>query len=326
MLAMSHLRVGNGDPAIAAAEEALALARQAGDKSKEATSLSYLTIINMYLGRYADAMKYGPSALTLAREIGDRRREAYTMDFLARVQLSVGEWGEAFQLFEESLPLMRRYAPGHVPWGLLLLGMAYDEIGDPDRARTYLDECSQMDIPSATFWQPIVISRAVIAKLTQDRTLSARVIEEMETLPWGEFLPGDAEPLLPVGEAFIALEAFDALARLVSTHRRSVARLNAEPYLGALSLLEARLAERRGEQGTALGHLDEALNWSIKSRNVLIERHARELELRLRPTSESHAALRTLVGRLADSLPEELRRVFLASPRVVGVLGGEGGI
>ncbi|HEU4797296.1 MAG TPA: tetratricopeptide repeat protein [bacterium] len=326
MLAMSHLRVGNGEAAIAAAEEALAAARQAGDKSKEATSLSYLSVINMYLGRYPDAVKYGRPALTLAREIEDRRREAYTMDFLARVQLSVGAWGEAVQLLEDSLPLMRLYARGHVPWGLLMLGMAYGEIGDLERARPYLEECAGIETASASFWQPIVIARAIVAKVTQDRTLLARVIHEMETLPWGEFLPGDAEPLLPVGDAFAALGAYDALARLVHTHRLSVMRLNAPPYLGALSVLEARLADHHGDRNAALRHLDEGVRWSLKSGNVLMERHARELELRLRPSAAGRAALRNLLERLAASLPEELQKVFLASPRVAGVLGGEGGI
>ncbi|MGH2399935.1 MAG: hypothetical protein ACRDF6_08820, partial [bacterium] len=177
MLAMSHLRVGNGEAAIAAADEALTTAQEAGDKSKEATSLSYLTVINMYLGRYADAIRYGRPALALAREIEDRRREAYTMDFVARVQLSVGVWGEAVQLMEDSLPLMRLYAPGHVPWGLLMLGIAYDEIGDPERAKPYLEECMAIETASASFWQPIVVARAMVAKLGQDRTLLARVIE-----------------------------------------------------------------------------------------------------------------------------------------------------
>jgi hypothetical protein len=36
---MTHLALGNGDEAIAAAQEALITARQAGDRSREATSL-----------------------------------------------------------------------------------------------------------------------------------------------------------------------------------------------------------------------------------------------------------------------------------------------
>lgn len=326
MLAMSHLRVGDGHAGIAAAEEALAAARQAGDKSKEATSLSYLTVINMYGGGHTEAIRYGRAALALAREIEDRRREAFTLDFLGRAQLSIGAWGEGVQLLEDDLPLVRQFAQGHVPWALFELGAAYAEIGDLERARRLLEECTAINTASATFWQPIVMARGVAARLTDDRALLARVIHEMDTLPWDEFIPGGAEALLPVGEALVALGAYDALEGWVAARRPGVQRFKAPQFLAALGILEAHLADHGGDRRAALRHLEEAAGWSLRGPNVVMERHARELELRLRHSAEGRAALGDLLTRLAASLPEELRKVFLASPRVAGVLGGEGGI
>ncbi|MGH2437871.1 MAG: tetratricopeptide repeat protein [bacterium] len=322
MLAMSHLRVGSGDKAIAAAEEARRAAEQAGDKSKEATSLSYLTVINLYLGRYDEAIRHGRPALAMAQQIEDHRRTAYTMDFLARVQFSLGEWGEGIQLLEESLPLVRAFARGYVPWALLWPGMAFEEIGDLERAAAHFRECAAIDTASATFWQPIVISRAAYAKLTNDRDLLARVIHEMDTLPWDEFTPGALEPLLPVGEAFVAFGAYDALERLVNAQRANAERLGAPSSLAALEILQAHLAAHQGDRDGALAHVEEALTWSNRCGNVLMERHARELGLKLRDSAAERERLRNLLLRLAASLPGELRTTFLASPRVMGVLAG----
>jgi len=320
MLAMSHLRVGNGDKAIAAAEEARQAAEQAGDKSKEATSLSYLTVINLYLSRYDEAIRHGRAALAMAQQIEDHRRTAFTMDFLARVQLALGEWGEGIQLLEESLPLVREFALGYVPWALLWPGLAFEEIGDLERAAAHFRECAAIDRASAAFWQPIVISRAVYAKLTNDRDLLARVIHEMDTLPWDEFTPGATEPLLPVGEAFVAFGAYDALERLVNAQRANAQRLGAPSYLAALEILQAHLAAHQGDRDGALAHVEHALTWSNRCGNVLLERHARELGLKLRDSAAERERLRNLLLRLAASLPEERRTTFLASPRVTGVL------
>jgi class 3 adenylate cyclase/tetratricopeptide (TPR) repeat protein len=320
MLAMSHLRVGNGDQAIAAAEEARRAAEQAGDKSKEATSLSYLTVINLYLGRYDEAIRHGQAALTIAQQIEDHRRTAYAMDFVARVQLSVGKWGEAIQLLQGSLPRVREFARGYLPWALMWLGIAFEEIGDLERAAAHFRECAAIDRGSATFWQPIVISRAVLAKLTKDRDLLARVIHEMDTLPWDEFIPGASEPLLPVGETFVEFGAYDALERLVKTRRASAERLGAPPYLAAFQILHAHLASQRGNRKKALAHIEHALTWSNRCGYVITERHALELGLKLHDSAAERERLRNLLQRLAASLPEALRATFLASPRVAGVL------
>lgn len=320
MLAMSHLRVGNGDQALAAAEEARQAAEQAGDKSKEATSLSYLTVINLYLGRYDEAIRHGRAALAMAQQIEDHRRTAYAMDFIARVQLAVGTWGESIQLLEKSLPLVREFARGYVPWALLWLGMAFEEVGDLDRAVAHFRECAAIDRASATFWQPIVISRAVYAKLTKDRDLLARVIHEMDTLPWDEFTPGATEPLLPVGETFVDFGAYDALERLVNAQRANARRLGAPSYLAAFEILNAHLASFRGDRDRALGHFEQALTLSHRCGNVIMERHARELGLKLRDSAADREKLQNLLQRLAASLPEGLRATFLASSRVAGIL------
>jgi tetratricopeptide (TPR) repeat protein len=322
MLAMSHLRVGSGDKAIAAAEEARQTAVLAGDKSKEATSLSYLTVINMYLGRYAEALGYGRSAMSLAEQIEDRRRMAYTADFIGRVQLSIGEWGEATRLFEEDVPQIRAYAPGYLPWALLYRGLGYDEVGATDLARTSFAECSGIDTASASFWQPIVMARACYARLTDDEGLLQRVIHEMEALPWDEFFAAAAESLLPMGQTFVYFGAYSVLAKFVDLRSPGVERVGSPNSLGALSLLKAHLAAHRGAIDAAVTHLDQGLQSSRACGNLLTVRYLLELRLKLLNEQEDREALLAVNERLAASLPEDLRATFLASPRVMAVLAG----
>lgn len=315
MLCMSHLRVGNGAAAIAAAEEARAAAHAAGDKSKEATSISYLSVVNGYRGHFREAIEYARQALALAQEIGDRRRIAYALHFLGRPQLGLGQIGEAIGSLEESLRLALEVTPGHLPWPHFHLGVAFDEVGDLERARAHFQAASQIDPKTTTWWQIILASRVIFARLTQDVAALNQALHGFDALPWTDFIPATGDILMPVGEGLLELGKIAELRGFIVTRRSDLERLGSRAYLASLAVLEARLAVRDGDASGALTYLDRAIRLSDESSFVLGARHAYELRLTLLNQDSDRAALRSVLQRIAESLPEQLRATFLASPR-----------
>jgi len=88
----SYIALGNlgnasdalGDPrrAIADYEQALAIAREIGDRRGEGNHLGNLGNAYYRLGYPSQAIEYHQQALAIAREIGDRRREGNHLDSL----------------------------------------------------------------------------------------------------------------------------------------------------------------------------------------------------------------------------------------------------
>jgi tetratricopeptide (TPR) repeat protein len=312
LMCMVQFSAGDGAAAIAAAQEALAVAHEVGDKSREATSLSYLSIVNMYLGRYRESVSHAEAALSLAREIGDRRRIAFAIDFIGRAKMLLGEWGEAIQLLEEALPQVREYAKIHLSFTLYALGMLYSELGDEVRARPKLAEGSTLQPTNPAWRQGVLLSAIRRAQLEQDEAALTKALDEILALPWNVFIPDDIEALLPVGEALLRARRIDELRRFIAARRDGVARLAVPPNL---DLLEAQVAIHDGKPDEALSHLDRAIRWSEAHENVLVGIRARELRLRLLNLEEDREALRAILGRIAESLPDDLRETFLASPR-----------
>lgn len=315
LLAMSHLGEGNAAPSLAAAEEALAASRVAGDKSKEATSLSYLSRIHGFVGNYEEAIRLGREAITLAEEIGDRRRKAYCLTFIAEPSVSIGRWGEAIALLEEDLPLVREFAKVLTPWPHMYLGFALLHIGAIDRAREAFRGGST---PTKTGGWPDIASvcRMHDAQLGGDMPAVHEALDEVLRLPRGVFVPADGEIMLSVGETLLDAGRLDDLRAFLDASRLGIERFHAVGHVAALCIVEGGLAAREDRRDDALAKLRVALDLGRDCKNVVIEWHAREARLQLAPGDEDRGGLRALFTRIAASLPEDLRAVFEANPRV----------
>lgn len=315
LLCMARLGAGNGPEAVAAAQEALTAAREAEDKSREATSLSYVCVVNGFLGRYRQALTYGRDGIRLAEEIGDRRRIAFTTFFIGRVQVSLGEWGDAIQQLEKGKDLAHGVARIQAPWLFFYLGMAYYEIGDIERARAAWSTGANLETQSPAWRQVALLSAVSHARLNGSVEEQNRALDEILSLPWGVFLPSDAETLLPVGEALLDRDRVDELRRFVDGRRPGLEKLGAPPHLAALAILDAQLDIRSGRSEQAEALLDRAVRWCEESEDAIRGWRALELRLQLRDRKEDRAALKVLLQRIADSLPEDLRATFAANPR-----------
>jgi len=318
LLGMAYFGAGDGAQAIAAAEEALAAARQAGDKSKEATSLSYLSIINRYLGRYQETLRYGQEALDLAKTIGDRRREVFTISFIVPGLIALGQWGEAFRLLDGVLRLLREYAKIHLPFIYGYAGLLAYELGDFAAARDDLAQASNVGTVPNPGWQQLgILAEVYRTRLDGDRAAENDALDRMLALRWGVFVPDDIEILLPVTEALLEVGRTEDARRFLAARRPDVMKWGASVYLAALAIAEALVAVEDGRVKEANVLLDEAVRQSQAGEDVTTELRARERRWQLRSLPEDRVALRRLLQRIADSLPEERRAIFLAGPRAV---------
>lgn len=316
LLGMEHFAMADAAEALAAVEEALAVAREAGDKSKEATSLSYLSVINAYLGRYQEAIRFGQEALALAEAIGDRRRMGFAVSFIAPAHMALGQWGEAIRLAEGIVDAVREFAKIHLPFALMSLARLVYELGDEQRARALVAEALGVPIPPNPGWQQaVLLSKYLLARLEEDRVEADRVLDELLGLPWGVFIPDDGEVMLPVGEALFEGGHIEELRAFVTARRPEVTRWGAPPYLAALAILEALLAHRDGRLEEAAARLEEAIARSRSVGNVPLEIRAYELRFEFFHRPEDREMRRRLLRRVAESLPDDLRAIFLASPR-----------
>jgi len=319
LLCMALVGVGRSDEAIAAATEGLTSARAAGDKSRQATSLSYLCVIYGFLGQYRRALPYGFEALQLAEEIGDRRRAAYTHFFIGRIQTAFGQWAEAVRNLETARIGIHGLARIQYPWLYYFSGLAYDQVGDREQAKTMWRHASEAESHSPAWRQISLLAAVDLARAEGDQSLLARTLDELVALPGGVFIPSDVEAVLTAGEAFLDAGRLDDLRRYVEARRPALMRFASPPALASLAILEARLAAPEcGSQVATL--LDQALAWSRQSEDVVREWRTLEVGRELLDRPEDRAALRNFIERMAQTLPEEQRPRFLASPRAAKAL------
>lgn len=97
------MRLGNYGPARVQFEQALALARSKNDGRGEAEALQSLGETARFQGDYAAAQSYLAQALALSRTLGDRRGEGLALNVLGTVAALQGDSTAAQAHFEQSL-------------------------------------------------------------------------------------------------------------------------------------------------------------------------------------------------------------------------------
>ena len=92
---------------------ALALFREDGYRTGEATTLTDLGSVACRQGRYQEAGRYQELALSLFREIGDRAGEAEALNGLGDVLLATGRPGPAQAYYAAALALAGQIGDRH---------------------------------------------------------------------------------------------------------------------------------------------------------------------------------------------------------------------
>jgi tetratricopeptide (TPR) repeat protein len=99
--------LGRREPQRAAVEEALALARESGDRQGEADATGSLGEFSCTLGRFAEACEHHERRRVIAREIGDRQGEIDATGSLGVVLCWLGRLSEAWEHLERCLVRIR---------------------------------------------------------------------------------------------------------------------------------------------------------------------------------------------------------------------------
>jgi non-specific serine/threonine protein kinase len=116
-------------------EQALALAREIGDREAEAFHLGSLAVHASELGNYEQANARFEESLTVARDVGDPEPVVLALHNLAHQEWERGNQALAMAKLEEALEVARDHHMGWIlPSILVGLGTISTDLGDLDRA------------------------------------------------------------------------------------------------------------------------------------------------------------------------------------------------
>ena len=204
-------------------EQALLLARQAGDRKIESVALNQLGIVARKQGQYAAARAHYHRALQLARSNGDRAVECGVLNNLGDIERYLGRHEAALQHLRAahrvSVDVGQRMTESYVLCNLAQVAQA---CGD---ARAALDWAAKADI---------------VARAVADRDLQAVILKTM----------GDAHA--SAGDAAAAVQAYEASLAMFRDIGRTT--MLAEPQAGL-----AGLALAAGHIDVALGHVQKII-------------------------------------------------------------------
>ncbi len=136
-----HFSLGEYRQAIDLYTQALAIAREIGNREGDGTALGNLRICHMELGEYRQAIDMHTQALGIFRDIGYREAECTALGNLGLCRFSLGEYRQAIDLTTRALAIARdighRYGEASA---LDYLGRAQLASGDVRQAVTLLDQ------------------------------------------------------------------------------------------------------------------------------------------------------------------------------------------
>ena len=216
------------DRAVSLLEEALGLARTAGEVRLAAAALHDLANVATEQADFIRATQLYAESLALNRSVGNTSGVASTLKNLAELELDLGEFARAKVHAEESLALCRQLGDASgLAQALLDLGIAARYEGEHERAQVLLEQALALHREIKNVWG-IAQTLRQLAGVMQARNGGAKAWELLqESLGWYRML---ADPLSFAD----CLESFASLACSQEQPERAV-RL----YATAAALREA---------------------------------------------------------------------------------------
>ncbi len=119
-------------------QQGLPIARQAGDRLREAMLLSNMGVAYEGLSQYDKALDYYEQALPLRRQVGDKTGEAATLTSMGMTYDYMSQYAKALDYYAQALPF-RRLAGDKKGEAVTLtsIGVAYDHLSQYDKALDY---------------------------------------------------------------------------------------------------------------------------------------------------------------------------------------------
>jgi CHAT domain-containing protein len=223
---VAYLSLSQYEKAIGYFEQALAIAREVGNRAAEGTALNNLGSSYWSLSQNEKAISYHEQALAIAREVGSRASEGMALNNLGEAYLRLSQYDKAVGYLEQALSILRQVGDRDSE-GTTLGGLAkiYLSIGQPiDQPRLAifygkqavnviqsirgdirgLDQSSQrtfLDSKKETY-------RSLADVLvSQGRLLEAQqVLNLLKQQEFSDYVRGDQRATLPSGRADLTSE------------------------------------------------------------------------------------------------------------------------
>jgi predicted ATPase/DNA-binding XRE family transcriptional regulator len=217
-------RIFSGDPVGGAARcnQAVALARAAGDRRALIESLAAAAGAAMHVGAFEPAEAMAVEALTLARDLGDAPRVADSLWVLGTAYLSLEREHLAAEVFAENVALLRDHGDerGTIQ-PLTALGLVALRLGDRGRARAWVEEAAAVVERFPDQWSRAMsgAARGHVALAEDDPTTAvaqfATAIPLFREIANPAYLPWCVEGLAGVAAAS---GSWELAARLLGAH------------------------------------------------------------------------------------------------------------
>jgi DNA-binding SARP family transcriptional activator/DNA-binding XRE family transcriptional regulator len=141
LMTIAHAMCGAGDDAVAAGQQALAIAVDLRVASYELAALHDLAFACTRAGQHARAVSVCRRRIEISRELGDVRAEAEAHGVLGDAHYGLGDYATAVTHYLRALPVFRDLCAGrHHALCLEKLGRAYEAMGRYPEAIHYLKE------------------------------------------------------------------------------------------------------------------------------------------------------------------------------------------
>jgi tetratricopeptide (TPR) repeat protein len=153
----------------ALAEQALAVARELGDRAAEARIEWVMLIVNWIQGNSAGGLIHGERSLALAREMNLREQLAYTLQDMHRSRMNVGNLEGAKSALEEARALWREL--NNLPLLADNLASTADllhTLGEYDLALVFAQEAWQLSRSIGNLWNQ-AFARGMVGEIHQSR-------------------------------------------------------------------------------------------------------------------------------------------------------------
>ncbi len=163
----------------ALSEQALALARELGDRQAESKILWNLMLLSQFTGHMRDAVTYGEQSLTLARELDLREQLAYTLNDIMRAYIGVGQFAQARLVLDEARDIWREL--GNSPMLTDNLGRSariFFAVGEYERAIAAANEARRLSESIGNLWGQS-FSRMFVGNIYFERGELSTAIETM---------------------------------------------------------------------------------------------------------------------------------------------------
>ncbi len=147
--ATAYRRAGRSEEAATGFEQALALAREIGDRRREASILVIYGNLRRDQGRMDDARAHAQASLAIARDVGNRRLEGNLIGNLGILHAVQGRFEEARVHFEQALAIHREVGNRRIE------GIDTSNLGN-----VYLEQ-GKLEEAGARFHQALAIHREV---------------------------------------------------------------------------------------------------------------------------------------------------------------------